>query len=202
MLTKASAQGSVLLFKQARDILPTMWKKQLTRPRLLLWLLLLLLVLFTGWQWLQVTQLGHHWQQFPQRTLATPLADYAEQQAVRALQAEDDTQRRQLVEELAGASLISSAQLYDNNGHLLAESGAIVDAHQELALPYVRPLYQEGIPIGFLRLQLTNNPIALAQRSIWQQLQHHLSWLLPLCLLLGILLGLGIQSWRLRRQKR
>ena len=178
-----------------------MWKKYLTRPRLLLWLLLLLLVLFTGWQWLQVTQLGHHWQQFPQRTLATPLADYAEQQAVRALQSEDETQRRQLVEELASASLISSAQLYEDNGHLLAESVAMLtEQHTGQTLPYVRPLYQEGNPIGFLRLQLANNPITLTHRSIWQQLEHHLSWLLPLCLLLGLLLGLAIQHRRQRRQ--
>ncbi|WP_417617982.1 AhpA/YtjB family protein [Oceanisphaera sp.] len=178
-----------------------MWKTHLTRPRLLLGLLLLLLVLFTGWQWLQVSQLGHHWRQFPQRTLATPLADYAEQQAVRALQAEDDTLRRQLVEELARANLISSARLYDDNGQLLAESGVrVTDAPSRPTHPYVRPLYQDGKNIGFLRLQLAHNPITQAQRSIWQQLEHHLSWLLPLCLLLGLMLGFAIQR-RLNRVK-
>ncbi|MGB5855343.1 MAG: hypothetical protein WBH20_08825 [Oceanisphaera sp.] len=179
-----------------------MWKKHFTRPRLLLWLALLLLVLLTGWQWLQVTQLGHHWRQFPQRTLATPLADYAEQQAVRALLTEDEALGYLLVTELANARLISSAQLYEDSGHLLAESAALTDEDRiEPTLPYVRPLYQEGEPIGFLRLQLANNPIAVAQRNIWQQLEYYLGWLLPLCLLLGLLLGLGLQHWRQHRQK-
>ena len=219
-----------------------MWKTpnytQIFRPKLLLWLLVLLLLLLTTWQAWQVTKLGHVWQALPQRTLATPLVDYAEQEAVRVLLADDTAQAQRLVNELVAAELISSAQLYADDGHLLAASvaasvaqavtepateedtRAIIKANSKVeqtvepnadvkepsalaskhaALTYVRPLYQDEQPLGFLRLQLADNPLSLAQHGIWQQLEHHLSWLLPLCLSLGLLLGMGLQHLRQSR---
>ncbi|GHA03767.1 hypothetical protein UN63_08760 [Oceanisphaera arctica] len=173
-----------------------MWKKHPVIHKPLLSLLLLLLVSFTGWQWLQVTQLGYHWRQLPQRTLAAPLADYAELQAIKSLQTDDAESRRQLVEELVSAKLVVAAQLYDGGGQLLAEAGILGDGE----LPYIRPLYRENRPVGFLRLQLAPSSLTEAQRSIWQQLLHHLSWLLPLCALLGILAGLGLNRRRKRQQ--
>lgn len=237
-----------------------MWKRlhhpHLSPPKLLLWLLVSGLLLLTVWQGLQVAKLGHAWQTLPQRTLAKPLVDYAEPEAVRALLADDIAKAQRLVTELAAAELISSAQLYGNDGHLLAESVAGEDAqlkekaeakadakkpsadikepsakdsesstedkksstkdrkpsaeakkpasiaNKTPALTYVRPLYQEGQPIGFLRLQLASNPLSLAQHSLWLQLEHHLSWLFPLCLVFGLLLGMGLQHWRQRRALR
>ena len=196
MLTKTGAQGSVLLFRQARDNIAAMWKKRSVIHKPLLLLMVLLLMSFTGWQWLQVTQLGHHWRQLPQRTLAGPLADYAELQAVRVLLAEGDESQHQLVEELVSAQLVVAAQLYDGGGRLLAEAGTLGDGEA----PYIRPLYRDSRPVGFLRLQLATSPLTMAQRSIWQQLLHHLSWLLPLCALLGILAGLGLKQWRQGQQ--
>lgn len=204
-----------------------MLKKYLTRPPALLGLLIILLAISASWQWLQVAQLGQYWQQFPQRSLAIPVADYAEQATVRALLAEDKPQLQQLVTELTHAELISSAFIYDNNGQLFAESDTLqpesisldkdadksivqdqdIDMedkedeeedqslHQAMTTAeviYIRPLYQADTPVGFLRLQLSNNAIALAQRTVWQQLTHHLSWMIPLCLLLGLLLGIAI----------
>ena len=227
-----------------------MWKRldyaYLTRPKLLLWLLLLVLLLLIGWQGLQLAKLGQVWQALPQRILATPLADYAEQAAIRAILADDDSQAQRFVNELTAAELISSAQLYGEEGRLLAQSEAeftaktkaetdagsaadsaseetaphaaakntaqkkpapqnlatqhsATNADQTTPLTYVRPLYQDEQPVGFLRLQLANNPLAVAQQSIWQRLEHHLIWLLPLCLLLGLLLGIALQHWRQRR---
>ncbi|WP_344962081.1 hypothetical protein [Oceanisphaera sediminis] len=194
MLTKTSVQGSVLLFRQARDNIAAMWKKHPVKHKLLL-LLLMLLVSFTGWQWLQVTELGQRWQQLPQRTLAGPLADYAELQAERALLAEDDESQHQLVEELVSAQLVVAAQLYDGGGRLLAEAGTLDNGDA----PYIRQLYRESRPVGFLRLQLATSPLTMVQSGIWQQLLHHLSWLFPLCALLGILAGMGLKR---RRQGR
>ncbi|WP_319783404.1 hypothetical protein [Oceanisphaera sp. IT1-181] len=221
-----------------------MWKRlhypHLSRPKLRLWLLVLLLLLLTAWQGLQVAKLGYAWQTLPQHALAKPLVDYAEPAAVRALLADDTTKAQRLVTELAAAELVSSAQLYSNDGHLLAESVAEPaeeedtplkeKAEQEAkakvetqaeskepsveakkpasivnktpALTYVRPLYQEDQPLGFLRLQLASNPLSLVQHSLWRQLEHHLSWLFPLCLVFGLLLGMGIQHWRQRRALR
>ena len=208
-----------------------MWKKlgitSLSPSKLLLWLLVLLLLLLTAWQGLQVAKLGYVWQTLPQRTLATPLVDYVEQTAVRAILADDTIQAQRLVTELTATKLISSAQLYGDDGHLLAaavatsaptaiepptptldvkEAGTPTDnPDQPLALPtkaeltYVRPLYQDEQPLGFLRLQLTGNPLSVAQHSLWRQLEHHLSWLFPLCLMCGLLLGMGLQHWRQRR---
>ncbi|ART83030.1 hypothetical protein CBP31_10685 [Oceanisphaera profunda] len=213
-----------------------MWKRlyhpHFSPPKLLLWLLVLGLLLLTAWQGLQVAKLGHAWQTLPQRTLAKPLVDYAAPEAIRALLAEDTAIAQRLVTELAAADLISSAQLYGNDGHLLAESVAGEDAqlkekneantdakepsaevkepsaeakkpapivNKTSALTYVRPLYQEDQPLGFLRLQLASNPLSLAQHSLWRQLEHHLSWLFPLCLVFGLLLGMAIQHWRQRR---
>ncbi len=173
-----------------RKVLPVIYK---TLPGLLL----LLLVSFTGWQWLQVTELGQRWRQLPQRTLAGPLADYAELQAIRALQTKDNESQRQLVDELLSARLVVAAQLYDGSGQLLAGSGLIEEGES----PYIRPLYQEDRPVGFLRLQLAPSDLTVAQRGIWQQLLHHLSWLLPLCALLGILAGLGLKRRRQGRQR-
>ena len=193
MLTKIDAQGSVLLFRQARDNIAAMWKKYSVKHKpLLLLLLMVLLISFTGWQWLQVTQLGYQWRQLPQRTLAGPLVDYAELQAVRALLAEDDESQHQLVDELVSAQLVVAAQLYDGGGQLKAEAGTLDDGDA----PYIRQLYKESRPVGFLRLQLATSPLTLAQSGIWQQLLHHLSWLLPLCALLGILAGLGLKHRR------
>lgn len=231
----------------------------LSRPKLLLWLLVLLLMLITAWQGTKLAKLGPAWQALPQRMQATPLVDYAEQEAIRVLIADNSEQAQRLVTELTAATLISSAQLYGEDGQLLAqsdenlapatspaepepvaasepvlkqepkqeqesdstappknseiesseiESPEIKDVPPEkiahrLGLTYVRPLYQDEQPLGFLRLQLANNPLSLAQHGIWQQLKHHLSWLLPLSLLLGLLLGLGLQHtrqrWALRR---
>lgn len=194
MLTKTDAQGSVLLFRQARDNIAAMWKKYSVKhkPLLLLLLMVLLLMSFTGWQWLQVTQLGYQWRQLPQRTLAGPLADYAELQAVRALLAEDDESQHKLVEELISAQLVVAAQLYDGGGQLKAEAGNLDDGEA----PYIRQLHQESRPVGFLRLQLATSPLTMAQSGIWQQLLHHLSWLFPLCSLLGILAGMGFKHRR------
>lgn len=214
-----------------------MWKRRyytyLFRPKLLPWLLvLLLLLLLTAWQGSQVAKLGHAWQVLPQHTLATPLVDYAELEAVRVLLADDTLHAQRLVTELVAVDLISSAQLYADDGHLLAqavtESATAADTHYEIkaeanaaakapstatkkltavghkstALTYVRPLYQDEQPLGFLHLQLADNPLSLAQQGIWQQLEHHLSWLVPLCLALGLLLGMllniGLQHWRQR----
>ncbi|MGO4998135.1 AhpA/YtjB family protein [Oceanisphaera sp. W20_SRM_FM3] len=196
-------------------ILPAMWKRPnytyLTRPKLLLWLLVLVLLLLTAWQGLQVAKLGHAWQALPQRALATPLADYAESAAIRALLADDTDQAQLLVSELTAAELISSAQLYGEDGRLLAESDAKAAAesapkaitepvaNNTSAITYVRPLYQDEQPLGFLRLQLANNPLSTAQHSLWRQLEHHLSWLFPLSLVFGLLLGMGLQHWLQRR---
>ncbi|MFP2770961.1 hypothetical protein [Oceanisphaera sp. KMM 10153] len=192
MLIKTGAQGSVLLFRQARDNIAAMWKKHPVIHKPLLSLLLLLLMSFTVWQWLQVSHLGYHWQQLPQRTLAAPLADYAELQAIKSLVADDAERQRQLVDELVSAHLVVAAQLYDGSGQLLAEAGIPDDGD----LLYIRPLYRESRPVGFLRLQLAPSTLTMAQRGIWQQLLHHLSWLLPLCALLGILAGLGLKRRR------
>ncbi|MBO1518337.1 hypothetical protein [Oceanisphaera pacifica] len=168
-----------------------MWKKCITYPRLLVGLTLLLFLLLTGWQWLQVTQLGRHWQQFPQRTLATPLADYAELHAVRALLTDNAAQHQQLVDELASIPLIDSAVLYNESAHLLASSAPqAANKEPSTVLPYIRSLYYEETPVGFLHLQLANNPIAVTQHNIWQQLTQHINWLLSLCLLLGLFVGL------------
>ncbi len=197
MLTKTGAQGSVLLFRQARDNIAAMWKIHpvIHKPLLALLLLLLLLMSFAGWHWLKVTELGQHWRQLPQRTLAAPLADYAELQAIKSLEADDAERQRRLVEELVSAKLVVAAQLYDGGGQLLAEAGLLDDGE----LPYIRPLYREERPVGFLRLQLAPSTLTMAQSGIWQQLLHHLSWLLPLCALLGILTGLGLKRRRQRQ---
>ncbi|MBM7455733.1 putative membrane protein affecting hemolysin expression [Oceanisphaera litoralis] len=200
MLTKTGVQGSVLLFRRARDNIAAMWKKHPVKykPLLALLLLILLLMSFIGWQWLQVTELGQRWRQLPQRTLAAPLADYAELQAINSLVTDDAERQRRLVEELVSAKLVVAAQLYDGGGQLLAEAGLLGDGE----LPYIRPLYQEERPVGFLRMQLAPSPLTMAQRGIWQQLLHHVSWLLPLCALLGILVGLGLRRRRQDQQQR
>lgn len=167
-----------------------MWKNYLTRPRLLLVLSILALVLLISWQWLHLAQLGHHWQQVTQRALASPLADYAEQQATHVLLADQNQQPQQLVDELATASLVSVAQLYDDSGQLLASSGEGATEQSLTALSaYVRPLYHQGQPIGFLYLHLANTPVAVAQNTAWQQLTYYLRWLLPLCVVFGLLVG-------------
>ncbi|WP_157420073.1 hypothetical protein [Oceanisphaera avium] len=203
----------------------------LFRPKLLLWLLVLLLLLVTLWQGIRLAQLGPAWQSLPQRIQATPLVDYAEQEAVRVLLADDSMQAQRLVSELAATKLISSAQLYGEEGQLIASaakndpklsglseaqepdealalkdeptsppqlSEAPLKLGKSNSLSYVRPLYQAEQPIGFLRLQLAHNPLSLAQQGIWRQMEHHLSWLLPLCLSLGLLLGMSIQHLRQR----
>ena len=187
-----------------------MWKlpvlPALSRPKLLLWLLVFILLLLTAWQGFQVAKLGQAWQALPQRALAKPLVDYAEQAAIRVILADDTDKAQRLVTELTAAELISSAQLYGEDGQLLAASeiaasevAAAAAADKTSPLTYVRPLYQDDQPLGFLRLQLANTPLSLAQHGLWRQLNHHLSWLFPLCLMFGLLLGMGIQH-RLQRR--
>lgn len=185
----------------------------LSRPKLLLWLLVLVLLLITLWQGVKLANLGSTWQALPQRMQATPLVDYAEQEAIRVLLADDSLQAQRLVNELIAAKLISAAQLYGEEGQLIATASqapkkrkktpsphelekAAAHLNAAAGLAYVRPLYQEQQPIGFLRLQLANNPLSLAQQGIWRQLEYHLSWLLPLCLCLGLLLGMALQHVR------
>lgn len=213
-----------MLFDQARDNIAPMWKipylASLSRPKLLLWLLVLLLSLLTAWQGWQLATLARTWQALPQRIQASPLVDYAEQTAMRAILADDTTQAQRLVTELSATPLISSAQLYGDDGQLLAAAVAplaptspTIDATQLTAaelsakpstpaaiteLTYVRPLFQEEQPLGFLRLQLTGNPLSEAQHKLWRQLAQHLSGLFALCLASGLLLGIGLQHWRQR----
>ncbi|MBL1375948.1 hypothetical protein [Zobellella iuensis] len=156
-------------------------------------LLVVLLALAAGWQLLKVNELGQRWQVLPQRALAGPLADYAEPQAVRTLLTDDAESQQQLVDELVGAGLVVSVRLYDGGGQLLAEAGDIAG---DGPLPYIRPLYQEDRPVGFLHLALIPSLFTEQHNSLWQQLLRHLGWLLPLSLLLGILLGLGLGRWR------
>lgn len=155
-------------------------------------LLLLALLACSGWQWLQITQLGQHWQSMPQRALIAPLADYAQQQAVVALTTQARQRQQQIVDELVAGELVAAAQLYDNSGLLLAHSGERANNHP----PYIRALYHqseqaptEQEPIGFLRLHLAQTNMMITQRTVWQQLLHHLQWLLPLTVLGGFLLG-------------
>lgn len=181
-----------------------MWKTpnltSLSHPKLLLWLLVLVLLLLTTWQGFQLAKLGHAWQALPQRALATPLADYAAHAAIRSILADDTAQAQRLVSELTTTELVSSAQLYGEDGRLLASAEAKSDAKAiTQPLTYVRPLYQEDQPVGFLRLQLANNPLSTIQHNLWRQLEHHLSWLFPLCLVFGLLLGMGIQHLLQRR---
>lgn len=156
-------------------------------------LLFVLLLASAGWQLAQVTELGQRWRQLPQRSLAEPLADYAQLQAVRALLTEDGDSQQQLVDELVSAGLVVSVQLYDGGGRLLAEASSAAGSE---TLAYIRPLYHEERPLGFLHLSLEPSLLTSLQSGIWHQLQRHLGWLLPLSLLLGILLGLGFGRWR------
>ncbi|WP_375055898.1 hypothetical protein [Zobellella sp. DQSA1] len=156
-------------------------------------LLVALLVSSTGWQLAQVTELGQRWRQLPQRSLAEPLADYAQLQAVRALLTEDGDSQQQLADELVSAGLVVSVQLYDGGGRLLAEAG---NAAGGAPLAYIRSLHHEERPVGFLHLALDPSLLTSLQSGIWHQLQRHLGWLLPMSLLLGILLGLGLARWR------
>ncbi|WP_445400527.1 hypothetical protein [Zobellella sp. An-6] len=162
-------------------------------------LLVVLLLSSAGWQLAQVTELGRRWQQLPQRSLAEPLADYAQLQAVRALLTEDGDSQQQLVDELVSAGLVVSVRLYDGGGRLLAEAGTAGGDH---TLAYIRPLHHEERPVGFLHLSLEPSLLTSLQSGIWHQLQRHLGWLLPLSLLLGILLGLGLGHWRGRFTRR
>ncbi|PSJ44059.1 hypothetical protein C7H85_15015 [Zobellella endophytica] len=153
------------------------------------------LLLAAGWQLVQLTELGQRWQSLPQRHAAAPLADYAELQAVRALTTEDTETQQQLVDELAAAGLVLSARLYDGKGKLLAASGEVGQPASE---PYVRELYLDDRPVGFLRLGLDEATLAAEQSRIWAQLRRHLGWLLPLCTLLGALLWFGLHRWQRR----
>ena len=158
-------------------------------------LLILTLLALSGWQWLQITQLGQHWQNVPQRALAAPLVDYAQQQAAVALNAQQRPRLQQIVDELVSAQLVATAQLYDNSGVLLAHSGE----QNPYSRPYIRTLYSqsgsaEKEPIGFLRLQLNQTHITVTQRTVWQQLLYHLRWLLPLTLVGGLLVGYRLRA--------
>lgn len=163
-----------------------MWKNTLTSKPLWRLLLLLVLLLLAGWQWSGIQQLGQRWQQLPHRHSASALADFAEFQALRALAAEDGEVQQQLVDELAAAAPTRSVRLHDAGGRLLAEAGT----PDGTTLPYVRTLYENDRPVGFLHLELSESALTSAQSHIWQRLQHHLAWLVPLAALLGAAVSL------------
>ncbi|WP_107853073.1 AhpA/YtjB family protein [Oceanimonas marisflavi] len=160
-----------------------------------LWPLALLLLLLAGHQWLALNDLNQRWHQLPHRTSATALADFAEFQALRALNAEDSEAQQLLVTELTHSPLVLSARLYDGGGTLLAAADTPDAA---LGQAYVRPLFAEERPAGFLHLSLAESIMTGEQHQIRQRLYYHLSWLLPLTGAMGALLAAALL--RLRRR--
>lgn len=158
-------------------------------PRYLLILLLSLAIgLPAGWQLTRLSEAGQAWLQLPQRQLADTLADYAQAQAIRTLQAEDRELQQQLVEELVTARLILAARLYDGQGRILAQADTRQAGDQQAGSPYIRPLYLEDRPLGFLRLTLAKQSIRQQHQQLLRQLEQSLHWLLPLSAAAGGLL--------------
>lgn len=169
-------------------------------PRYLIILLLSLAILLpTGWQLARLSEAGQGWLQQPQRRLADSLTDYAQAQAIRALQAEDHELQQQLVDELVAARLILAARLYDGQGRILAQAATREEQEKgEEGSPYVRQLYLDDRPMGFLRLTLERQTILQQHQQFLQQLQQGLRWLLPLSAAGGALLWFILG--RLRRR--
>ncbi|WP_157953651.1 AhpA/YtjB family protein [Zobellella maritima] len=171
-------------------------------PRYLLILLLsLAIVLSAGWHLTRLSETRQAWLLQPQRQLADTLTDYAQAQAIRALQAEDSELQQQLVDELVTARLILAARLYDGQGRVLAQADTrhIRDEEDgEEGSAYVRPLYLEDRPLGFLRLTLARQHILRQHQQLLQQLELSLRWLLPLTTAAGALLWILLS--RLRRR--
>ncbi|WP_344959761.1 hypothetical protein [Zobellella aerophila] len=156
----------------------------------------LIIVLPVGWHLARLSEAGQSWLLLPQRQLADTLSDYAQAQAVRAIQAEDSELQQQLVDELAAARLILAARLYDSQGRMLARAGT--QPTEAGGSPYVRPLYLQDRPLGFLRLTLAKQSIHQQHQQLLLQLELHLRWLLPLCAAGGALLWIVLG--RLRRR--